>query len=77
MSPAPDPRRPKDQEPHERKNGLGIEFLAGNQFNAVNAVKLATPLLTGLRPRPIDEDTSHRLGRGGEEMAAAIPVLSL
>jgi hypothetical protein len=47
----------------------------GGHVSDFNAVILAAVLASGLSPGVLDEDPSHRLGRGGEEMAAAVEVL--
>jgi hypothetical protein len=39
-------------------------------------VELAAPLLWGLAPGILDSDAAYGLGRGGEEMALAVPLAS-
>ena len=43
----------------------------------VDSTQPTAPLLTGLAPCRLDQDTPHRLSRRGEEVTAAVPELRL
>ena len=46
----------------------------GGLVGQVDAAEPAAPLLSGLAAGVLDEDAAHGLGRGGEEVAAAVPA---
>src|SRR5207237_6131240 len=47
----------------------------GGELVEVQANAIATPFLALLATSIIDQDAAHGLGRGGKEVAAAVPVL--
>ena len=60
----------------------GQELVRGDrraeiQVIEVDASPVTSPLLPALAAGPLDEDASHRLGGGGEEMAEAVPAPGL
>ena len=53
-----------------------VRCVVGNlEAGPIEALSSATPLEPVLVARPVDEDSPHRFGRGGEEMAATLPSL--
>src|SRR5262249_21354111 len=58
------------------------QLIRAGQGNEVRAVQVhplqtAAPFLASLAAGVVDEDAAHGLGSGGEEVAAAVPVLGL
>ena len=63
------------------EGGVDVQHLVetfgsgGGKLVEVQARATAAPFLALLATGVIDEDAAHGLGRGGEEVAAAVPVL--
>src|SRR5215472_14578751 len=57
----------------QRQQDAGRVVVAGSDLVEVDAAEPATMALPTFPPGPLDKDAPHRVGGGGEEMAAIRP----